>query len=103
MTDATVVPPPPSRSLAQRTPDLVVWGAVLLILLISFHPVEMQNATKLFTNSENMRQFGAELLKPDWTDWKTYVAKMWLTVQIAIWGPFLAVFFAVSFGLSCLL
>jgi hypothetical protein len=61
-------------------------------LLISFHPVEMGNATKLFTNSENMRQFGAEFLKPDWTDWKTYVAKMWLTVQIAMWGTFLAVF-----------
>jgi phosphonate transport system permease protein len=61
----------------------------------------MANATKLFTNSDNMRQFGAEFLKPDWTDWKTYVAKMWLTVQIAMWGTFLAVFIAVPFGLAC--
>src|SRR5678816_2981221 len=102
MTDiAAAVPPAPTRSLAQQAPDLLVWGGVLLILLISFHPVDMQNATKLFTNSENMRQFGVELLKPDWTDWRTYVGKMWLTVQIAMWGTFLAVFLAVPFGLAC--
>ena len=101
MTDATAVPPAPTRSLVQRAPDLVVWGGVLLLLLISFHPVEMQNASKLITNSDNMRQFGAELLKPDWTDWKTYVGKMWLTVQIALWGTFLAVLIAIPFGLAC--
>jgi hypothetical protein len=71
MTDVAAVPPAPSPRLAQRAPDLLVWGGVLLLLLISFHPVEMQNATKLITNSANMREFGAELLKPDWTDWKT--------------------------------
>src|SRR6201999_1231096 len=57
--------------------------------------------TKLFTNSENMRQFGAELLKPDFGDWKLYVSQMWLTVQIAMWGTFLAVVIAVPFGLAC--
>ena len=64
---------PPRRSLAQRAPDFFVWGAVLLLLMISFHPVDMQNFGKLFTNSDNMRRFGAELLKPDWTDWRLYV------------------------------
>ena len=101
MTDAALVPPAPTKSLAQQAPDILVWGGVIVLLLISFHPVEMANATKLFTNSDNMRQFGAEFLKPDWTDWKTYVAKMWLTVQIAMWGTFLAVFIAVPFGLAC--
>jgi phosphonate transport system permease protein len=100
MTDAAI-PAPPTRSLGQRAPDMVVWGGVLILLMISFHPVEMQNFTKLFTNSENMRQFGAELLKPDWTDWKTYVAKMWLTLQIALWGTALAVVLAIPFGLAC--
>ena len=100
MSDAAI-PAPPSQSLAQRAPDLLVWGGVLVLLLISFHPVEMQNFGRLFTNSENMRQFGAEFLKPDFTDWKVYVAKMWLTVQIAMWGTFLAVFIAVPFGLAC--
>jgi len=95
------IPAPPHRSLAQRAPDMLVWGAVLLLLLISFHPVEMQNFTKLFTNSQNMREFGAELLKPNWADWKLYVEKMWLTVQIALWGTCLALVLAVPFGLAC--
>lgn len=101
MTDAADTPKPPSRTLAQRGPDLLVWGGVIILLLISFQPVEMTNVTKLFTNSENMRQFGQEFLKPDFTDWKLYVSKMWLTVQIALWGTCLAVIVAIPFGLAC--
>ena len=98
MTDATI-PAAPSRTLLQRGPDFVVWGGVILLLLISFQPVEMGNAAKLFTNSENMRQFGAEFLKPDFTEWKLYVGQMWLTVQIALWGTGLAILMAVPLGL----
>ena len=104
MTDATLdgaIPPPPSRSLVQRAPDMLVWGAVIALLLISFKPVEMHNFSKLFTNSENMREFGAELLHPDFTQWKLFVGQMWLTVQIALWGTFMAIFMAVPFGLAC--
>jgi phosphonate transport system permease protein len=105
MSQVDPIPPglvaPPSRSLAQRAPDMVVWGGVIVLLLISWHPVEMHNFTKLFTNSENMREFGADLLKPDFSQWKLYVSKMWLTVQIAMWGTVLAVVLAVPFGLAC--
>lgn len=101
MTDAALVPDPPSRTLAQRAPDMLVWGAVIMILLISFQPVEMSNFSKLFTNSANMREFAGDLLNPDFTQWRLYVSKMWLTVQIAMWGTFLAIFLAVPFGLAC--
>jgi phosphonate transport system permease protein len=100
MTDAAV-PPPPSRSLAQRAPDLLVWGAVILLLLISFKPVEVHNFSRLFSNSANMQLYGRDLLRPDFTEWRTYVGQMWLTVQIAMWGTFLAVIVAVPFGLAC--
>jgi phosphonate transport system permease protein len=100
MTDVAALQPP-QRSLAQRAPDMLVWGAVILLLVISFQPVEIHNATKLFTNSENMRQFAQEFLKPDFTDWRQYVSKMWLTVQIAMWGTALAILLAVPFGLAC--
>jgi phosphonate transport system permease protein len=92
---------PPRRSLLQRSPDLLVWGGVIILLMISFKPVEMSNFSKLFTNSANMRQYGAELLRPDFTNWKLYVAQMWLTVQIALWGTGLAVLLAIPFGLAC--
>jgi phosphonate transport system permease protein len=101
VSDPPEVPGPPQRTLAQRAPDMLVWGAVIVLLIVGFKPVDMGHFTRLFTNSENMRQFGAELLKPDFTDWKLYVAQMWLTVQIAMWGTFLAVIIAVPFGLAC--
>lgn len=94
-------PPPPTRRLAQRAPDLLIWGGVLLMLGIAFRPVEMAHVTKLFTNSQNMQQFGQEFLKPDFTHLKLYAAQMWLTVQIALWGTALAVIIAIPFGLAC--
>jgi len=97
----TAIPLSPQRSLAQRLPDLLVWGGVILILVIAFKPVDMAHLPRLFTNSENMRQFGREFLKPDFTQWRLYVAQMWLTIQIAMWGTTLAVLIAIPFGLAC--
>jgi len=97
----TAIPLPPQRSLAQRLPDLLVWGGVILILVIAFRPVDMAHLPRLFTNSENMRQFGREFLKPDFTQWRLYVSQMWLTIQIAMWGTTLAVLIAIPFGLAC--
>lgn len=101
LADPAAAPAPPSRSLAQRAPDLLVWGGVLLLLVLSFGPVNMSSFTKLFTNSQNMRQFGAEFLKPDFGNVRLYIAQMWLTVQIALWGTVLAVLVAIPFGLAC--
>jgi len=95
------IPPAPTRTFAQRAPDLLVWGAVIALLVIAFRPVEMTRFTTLFTNSQNMREFGAGFLQPDFTQWRLYVAQMWLTVQIALWGTALAVILAVPFGLAC--
>jgi phosphonate transport system permease protein len=98
---AGALPPPPRRSLAERAPDLLVWGGVLALLAVSFGPVEMSRFTRLFTNSANMRQFGQAFLSPDFGQWRLYVGQMWLTVQIALWGTVLAVALAIPFGLAC--
>jgi phosphonate transport system permease protein len=95
------VPAPPQQTLGQRVPGFLLWGGVIVFLAIAFGPVQMANFGKLFTNTENMREFGRGFLHPDFTNWKTYVAQMWLTVQIAFWGTFLAVIIAVPFGLAC--
>ena len=94
------VPPPPRRTLAQQAPGLLLWGGLLLFLAIAFKPVEISHVSKLFTQSQNMREFGRGFLHPDFTQWRLYVAQMWLTVQIAIWGTFLAVLVAVPMGLA---
>ena len=98
---APEIPAAPQRSLAQRAPDILVWGGVILILMIAFKPVDMAHLPRLFTNSENMRQFGKEFLKPDFSQWRLYVSQMWLTIQIAMWGTTLAVIIAIPFGLAC--
>lgn len=100
MTPATELMPP-RRSWAQRAPDILIWGGVLALLLVAFGPVEMRRLPLLFENSANMRQFGRDFLHPDFTHWKLYVAQMWLTVQIALWGTSLAVLVAIPFGLAC--
>jgi phosphonate transport system permease protein len=101
LADTGAVPPPPRRSLAERAPDLLVWGGVLVFLAISLRPVELGHLTRLFANSQNMREFARGFLHPDFTDWRLYVAQMWLTVQMALWGTTLAVLIAVPFGLGC--
>ncbi len=92
---------PPVRSAAERGLDLLVWGGLIVLLLLAMKPVEMSKVTMLVTNSGNIREFGKELIRPDFTLWKLYVAQMWLTVQMALWGTTLAVIFAVPFGLLC--
>jgi phosphonate transport system permease protein len=92
-------PPPPSPSLGDRVFDVALWGGLAVLLAVSFAPAEMFKAPLLFTNSQNMQTYGRELLNPDFTNWRLYVAQMWLTVQIALWGTALAVILAVPLGL----
>lgn len=93
------IPPPPTRTLLQRLPDLLVWGGVIVLLLVAFGPAEINKLPLLFSKSENMQQFGSEFLRPDFTDWRLYVGQMWLTIQIALWGTGLAILAAIPLGL----
>ena len=99
-TATTAIPNPPTKSLGAWLLDLLIWGGVAAVLVYSFGPVELTRVSKLFSNNEHTRNFASELLRPDFTDWKLFVAKMWETVQIALWGTFIAVFAAVPMGLA---
>lgn len=98
-TPATPIPRPPIRSAAERGLDLLVWGGIIVLLIVAFRPVEMNKFGLIFTNSANIREFSKDLVRPDFARWPLYVAQMWLTVQIALWGTTLAVILAVPFGL----
>src|ERR1019366_4129503 len=58
------IPLPPHRSLVQRAPDILVWGVVIVLLIVGFGPVDMSHLPRLFTNSDNMREFGKDFLQP---------------------------------------
>jgi phosphonate transport system permease protein len=79
--------------------DTLLWGGLLAVLIYSFGPVDMARIPLLFAKSENMRQFAAGFAHPDMANLKIYVHEMWLTIQMALWGTFLAVLLAVPLGL----
>jgi len=95
-----IIPEPPVRPLSQRLIDLVVWGGVIVLLLVSFGPVQLRRLPLLFSNSANMQEFGRSFLHPDFGEWRSYVAAMWLTIQIALWGTLMAILIAVPLGLA---
>jgi len=96
---STAVPPPPRRTLAQRAPDILIWGTLAILLVIAFGPAELYKLPLLFTQSSNMVELGRGFVSPDFTQWQLYVSKMWQTIQMAIWGTFLAIITATPLGL----
>lgn len=96
---ADQIPPPPEKSVAAWSLDLLLWGGIALILIASFNRVDLPNVSNMLGNTENMRNYGRDFLNPDFSNWRLLVGQMWLTVQIALWGTFLAVFIAVPLSL----
>ena len=92
---------PPVQPLAQRLTNILLFGALAVVLASSVHAVELRRLGLVFTNSGNMSQLGKAFINPDFSLWNLYVAQMWLTVQIAMWGTFLAVIYAIPLGLLC--
>jgi len=97
--DPAVVPEAPKKSLAAWSLDLLLWGGFAIILIAAFNTVDLPKLGNLLSNSENMKNYGRDFLNPDFSDWRPLVGQMWLTVQIALWGTFLAVFLAVPLSL----
>ncbi|MBA3812778.1 MAG: phosphonate ABC transporter, permease protein PhnE [Caulobacteraceae bacterium] len=91
---------PPRRSWSERAFDLLIWGGLAALLIAGFHGAEISRMGSLFSDSANIRQHGAEFLSPNFTDWRLYVANMWLTIQMALWGTAFAILIAVPLGLA---
>src|SRR5690606_16260071 len=66
---------------------------------ISWGPAEMGRWTYLVTDSGNMAEYASGFLQPDFKDWRFYLEEMIVTIQIALWGTFLAVVLSVPFGI----
>ena len=97
---ASGVPNPPAKSMGAWALDVLIWGGVAVVLLVSIDAVDLKNLSQLVTNSDRMELFARDLLRPDFANWELFVAKMWETIQIALWGTFLAVFLGVPLGLA---
>jgi phosphonate transport system permease protein len=91
---------PPRRALTERAFDVLIWGGLALLLVAGFRGAEIAKVGDLFAGTDNMRQFGAEFVRPNFTDWRLYVANMWLTIQMALWGTAFALLIAIPLGLA---
>ena len=94
---------PSSRSPAaprSSLPVLLVWAFVLALLVMSWRGADMR-PLDLLRDSGNMAQFAADFFPPNFRDWRMYLDEMVVTVQIAVWGTFLAIVVAVPLGLLC--
>ena len=94
------IPPPPVRPLRERLIDVLLWGGIAAVLIASVGPVNLRRLPMIVSNSGNLRDLLAAFVHPDIGDMPEFAAEMWLTVQMALWGTFIAVFIAVPLGLA---
>lgn len=85
------------KSHFQTLGGLIGWGAVLGVLVWSWRGSEIR-PLELFSEAGNMVSFASDFWPPDFSDWRVYFSEMVVTIQIAVWGTFLAVIFAVPLG-----
>jgi phosphonate transport system permease protein len=90
------VPKPP---IAERLRGWIVAAVLLGLLAWSFAPIEMYKVTALVTDWRNMAEFLHGFTKPNFHEWRQYLAEMVETVQIAIWGTALAVVIGIPFAI----
>lgn len=86
---------PAQDSLRGWFVTLVFVGA----LAASWGPAEMGRWTYLFSDAGNMAEYARDFLKPDFEEWASYLREMIVTIQIALWGTFLAVLLSIPFGI----
>ena len=91
---AVVVPEELKRPLSH----LIVWVVVGVLLAWAHGGAEI-NFMALWTNGHNISIMLGDFFPPDLSNWATYFGEMAVTVQIALWGTFMAIVAAVPLGL----
>ena len=98
--DSPPLPAPPRRALLDRSIDFAIWGGVALLLIVGARIAQIGKISELFAANDNMRTFGAEFIRPDFSQFHVYLTEMWRTIQMALWGTALALIVAVPLGLA---
>lgn len=91
------------RSRQARGPGLMkllTWAALIAAFAWSWNGAGI-NPLELARYSGNIVTLLRDFFPPDFTEWRSYVAEMLLTVQIALWGTGLAIVCAIPLGLMC--
>lgn len=75
------------------------WIGLAMLLAWSWGPAEMYRWPQLFSDAGNMATYVSGFLNPDFREWRYYLQEMLNTIQIALWGTFLAAVLSVPFGI----
>lgn len=89
----------PVAPFGERIAKWALMAIVAVLLAWSWTPGEMYRWTSLFTDADNMAEFASAFLKPNFRDWDLFLGEMVVTIQIAIWGTFLAVVVGIPFAI----
>lgn len=76
------------------------WYLLVGVLAWSWNGAEM-NPAVLWRDADNMRVFMADFFPPDFRYWRQYLNEMVVTLQIAVWGTFLAIICSIPLGILC--
>jgi phosphonate transport system permease protein len=99
MGDVTLIPGKTAAPAQGTHRNSLILAGVALALALSWGPAEMGRWTYLFTDAGNMAKYAGGFLRPDFSEWRYYLQEITVTVQIALWGTFLAVVLSVPFGI----
>lgn len=90
----------PRRPLKQSLAYYLGWGALLALLTLSWEGADMRPG-ELIRDSANMAKFLSGFFPPSFTEWRMYADEMLITVEVAVWGSFLAVVCSIPLGILC--
>jgi phosphonate transport system permease protein len=102
--DRSTPPATPSREVLAAAAgkrswiSLLGWIIVIGVLGLSWQAADMR-PLDLLTDSGNMGQFAKDFFPPDFTEWRTYLQEMGVTLAVAVWGTALSIVCAIPFGL----
>jgi phosphonate transport system permease protein len=102
-TPSTAQPQPSPKSMAAAAGkrswvSLLGWIALIAVLGLSWRAADMR-PLDLLSDSGNMGQFAKDFFPPDFTEWRTYVHEMGVTLAVAVWGTALSIVCSIPFGL----
>lgn len=98
VTAASPISQLPPKDAKRSFVNLFIWGAILAALMWSWEGADIRPGD-LVADSGNMAEFASGFFPPDFHDWPTIVNEMVITIQIAVWGTFLAIVCSVPLAL----
>ncbi len=89
----------PTKPVRERLFDASVWAIFLALLIWAYVAAEIYKTPDLINNADKMGEYAEGFLHLDWKEGWLYLQQMSVTIQIALWGTFLSILFAIPFGL----